>query len=184
MAKTIKPESRKEAIRLKDQLPETAEKAISLSAKYYYDGKQCTRGHNSPRDALNDRRCVMCLEDKNKTQRSSSMSWVENANAAERRAKNRAKKLGQLPIEYEQRACQIIYIRCAGMNREGLGAFEVDHFTPLAKGGLHTESNLRIMPKTLNIDKGTEDGHSCPFYSNLDDILLSLTQGENATTDR
>jgi len=72
----------------------------------------------------------------------------------------RAKKLKQTPkwlSEFDLIAIECKYSVCAMLNKYGVEKWEVDHIVPLqgaSVSGLHTPSNLRVIPKVLNRAKG------------------------------
>lgn len=74
----------------------------------------------------------------------------------------RAKKLKQTPkwlSESDMVAIQCKYSVCAMLNAYGVEKWEVDHIIPLQGAnvsGLHTPSNLQVIPKALNRAKGNK----------------------------
>jgi hypothetical protein len=74
----------------------------------------------------------------------------------------RAKKLNQTPkwlTENDITAIECKYSVCAMLNKYGVEKWEVDHIVPLQGAnvsGLHTPSNLRVIPKALNRAKGNK----------------------------
>lgn len=64
-----------------------------------------------------------------------------------------AKKLNQTPQDVNKEAIQLYYIICEHLNKDNPGMWEVDHWKPLSKGGLHHEDNLQILLKYLNREK-------------------------------
>ena len=72
----------------------------------------------------------------------------------------RAKKLNQTPkwlSESDITAIECKYSVCAMLNKYGVEKWEVDHVVPLQGAnvsGLHTPSNLRVIPRVLNRAKG------------------------------
>lgn len=164
--------TKKEAVASKEELPRTREEALAQDTKFYYPlNEPCPKNHDSPRDAMNDNRCVVCLIEKNQKQRAKPSAWVESADAAERKARNRAKKLGALPEDYDMKACREFYrlARQFTMKKIGGTTWEVDHEVPLTRGGVHRSDNLLVVSREVNADKGTL---TPPEY------LLKLSTGE------
>lgn len=66
----------------------------------------------------------------------------------EKEARRRARKREQLCGCCSSKSLEPLYIfaRTVGM--------EVDHIIPLAKGGLHCETNMQLLPASLNRSKG------------------------------
>jgi hypothetical protein len=81
---------------------------------------------------------------------------------AHKASMRRAKKLKQTPkwlSEFDLVAIECKYSVCAMFNRYGVERWEVDHIVPLQGtnvSGLHTPSNLRVIPKALNMAKGNK----------------------------
>lgn len=63
-------------------------------------------------------------------------------------AKRKAQKLNQTPDNADSQKILLYYKKA----RE-LDGYEVDHIQPLAKGGLHHEDNLQLLPCELNNEK-------------------------------
>lgn len=73
------------------------------------------------------------------------------------RAKARAKLRASVPAWADLRAIESFYTEAARISRETGIPHEVDHIVPLAGEavcGLHVETNLQIVPRTLNRQKG------------------------------
>jgi hypothetical protein len=74
----------------------------------------------------------------------------------------RAKKLNQTPkwlSKSDITAIECKYSICAMLNKYGVEKWEVDHIVPLQGAnvsGLHTPSNLRVIPRALNRAKGNK----------------------------
>ena len=72
------------------------------------------------------------------------------------KAQHRARKRSQIPESINSKIVQTIYemsVRisaCTGINHH------VDHIIPLAKGGLHHQGNLQILPASINCRKGAK----------------------------
>lgn len=146
--------TREEAIRLKDTLPETLDEAIKRGLLYFNTGVACSNGHISPRSITSERRCVLCLQEKNKKQRDGPNNWIYKSKAAERKARNKAKSIGCLPKGYKKEDCEYFYILAAIISQHTEVPHEVDHKTPLSLGGLHHPDNLLVVSSSLNRSKG------------------------------
>jgi hypothetical protein len=144
----------KEAISLKDTLPKTPDKAMEQGLLYFNTRVACKNGHISPRSITSERRCVMCLQEKNKKQREGPNNWIYKAKAAERKACYKAKKIGCLPEDYMKEDCEPFYTLAAIISQHSEVPHEVDHKTPLSLGGLHHPDNLLVISSSLNRDKG------------------------------
>lgn len=64
-------------------------------------------------------------------------------------SKRRANKLNQTPDYANLDLIRLIYEVCPD-------GYHVDHMTPLARGGLHHESNLCYLPAAVNSSKGSK----------------------------
>lgn len=69
------------------------------------------------------------------------------------RAKYKAIKLNQTPIDADSEKIAYIYRVCEAMNQLEDEEYQVDHIKPLSRGGLHHQDNLQILEKTLNHKK-------------------------------
>lgn len=63
--------------------------------------------------------------------------------------KRRAQKLNQTPDYANNQLINLIYKHCPK-------GYDIDHMTPLVKGGLHHESNLCYLPANVNRSKGSK----------------------------
>ena len=63
--------------------------------------------------------------------------------------KRRAQKLNQTPDYANHQLINLIYKHCPK-------GYDIDHMTPLVKGGLHHESNLCYLPANVNRSKGSK----------------------------
>lgn len=68
--------------------------------------------------------------------------------------RRRLTKLSQMPLDANKNLIIQFYkmseriSKCCGIK------FHVDHIIPISKGGLHHESNLRVIPQMINLRKG------------------------------
>lgn len=141
------------------QKPETTKRAL---ASY-------ERRHRSERISDKRRRYRENLEESRRYHREWKQKWrqrePEKARAAEanrseaakarRRARfsERKARIRNCPIG-DRSAVAAIYARAAKLRQLGFNV-EVDHKTPLAKGGSHSADNLQIIPATENGRKHT-----------------------------
>jgi hypothetical protein len=171
--------TREEAIRLKDTFPETPDKAIAQGFMYFTTGVACNNGHYSPRSITSERRCVECLQEKNRKQQAGPLNWIYVARAAERKARKRAKDLGCLPEGYDKRTCQEFYLLAAILSQEHGEPHVVDHRMPLSRGGLHHPDNLLVVTREVNLGKG--EMTEVTYHQKLvtADVLVAISYGHS-----
>lgn len=68
-----------------------------------------------------------------------------------RTVRYRARKLNQTPLNTNMKIIQFYYIVATTLTD-----YQVDHYQPLNKGGLHHEDNLQLLEKSLNQQKGSK----------------------------
>ena len=74
--------------------------------------------------------------------------------AIARAAKHKSRRSNLLAIDASDAAIRAIYEAAARVSSCLKIPFHVDHIIPKAKGGLHHQRNLQILPAVLNIRKG------------------------------
>ena len=169
--------TREEAIRLKDIFPETPDEAIAQGFMYFNTRVACNNGHYSSRSIASERRCVMCLQEKNMKQQAGPNNWIYVVRAAERKARNRARNLGCLPEDYDKKACEEFYILAAVRSQECGEPYDVDHRTPLSRGGLHHPDNLLVISRAANRDKGQMTETTYHQKLVIADVLAAFSYG-------
>ena len=75
-----------------------------------------------------------------------------NANGA----RYRAKKLNQTPANANMSKIELYFIIAEYLNKITNTIWHVDHIQPLAKGGLHHQNNLQLLPCKLNLEKNAK----------------------------
>jgi hypothetical protein len=81
---------------------------------------------------------------------------LEKANAKSARYRARKRFVDIFTAPYQKKIIESIYASARRIS-ECLGIkHHVDHIFPLAKGGIHTPSNLQIIPAITNLKKGTK----------------------------
>lgn len=71
-------------------------------------------------------------------------------------ARHRARKLSLASPDANQKLITAIYATAKRISRCTGISFHVDHIKPLARGGLHHEKNLQILPGMINQRKGAK----------------------------
>lgn len=132
---------------------------------YYYTGKPCIRGHDSPRWVC-DGHCVKCKDDKLLVRRGTSLF---KEGALRRKARHEAKKPGHnteaarrykckdnCPPWTDLQALQAVYAEAARLTEATGIPHEVDHVVPLRHPqvcGLHVPWNLEVKTMEANRSK-------------------------------
>ena len=98
--------------------------------------------------------------DKYRRQKLSEFAAYEN--------KKRAEKRNQTPPDSNDKKINYIYRICEIFNELEDETYHVDHIKPLAKGGLHHQSNLQILEATLNMEK-----HSSHPLTEIEELRYS-----------
>lgn len=115
-------------------LPVSAKEARRVRSTKYFTGKPCPKGHVAPRSTRLGA-CTGCLR---------RNSWLRNYAA-------------QMPSWADIEAIDAIYQNAAWRTAAEGVQYEVDHIIPLngkSVCGLHLETNLQIITRKANHDKG------------------------------
>jgi hypothetical protein len=154
MKAPIKKMTRKEAKASKELLPRTRQEAIDTNHTFYFTGNECKRKHLSPRQVA-DYRCIECIAARQEAIKTLPCHLRDRAKKTEINVRCRVRKLGLLPKDYDSEECLKFYIDSASLTKIYGVPFQVDHQTPLSKGGLHHQDNLQVMPASMNRRKGS-----------------------------
>lgn len=149
-------------------------KCAEYKKKYYEDHKDCIierakkwRKNNIERAREIDRQFYrrhkekMAEKDRLYLENNREKVYAKNerwrkANLSKKNAvgmRRNAKKLNQTPSNADKKIIMSIYQIANEMTEEHGIEYQVDHIKPLSKGGLHHESNLQILSRSLNSKK-------------------------------
>lgn len=164
------------------RLPTSFREAKSKGSTRYFTGQPCKRGHVAERKTSN-RDCIAChnalrsdytgktdgakakvsakryRERKGREWQANRIAEWRRANPDKRKAiasSRRARKLNQMPPDATLEAIAAIYADVPGIEDLLGEKCHVDHYVPLAAGGLHHEDNLRIVTERHNLTKGSK----------------------------
>ena len=123
-----------------------------LTREFFHFAKDKANGFNS--------RCIECRKKKynnNKEQiRKKQNHYFKNVYYPQNRSKvlrnndkRRVERLNSMPDYANEELIERIYKNCPK-------GYHVDHMVPIAKGGLHMESNLCYLPEKVNLSKGAK----------------------------
>lgn len=159
--KHIKPNNQMETVRYYGREivvalpPSNWTVAKATGSKYFSTGHPCKKGHSTHRYASTGQ-CVECqLENGTKRDADPVEKARRNSMNNESNSYRRAERLGLVPHTYDRKACQEVYLLAKQMTEEDGVPYEVDHMTPLKRGGEHHHSNLMVVPDWMNNLKGT-----------------------------
>ena len=122
---------------------------------WYYTGVPCRNGHICERNATNGR-CRECIrgywarrsaEQKRQIGRRQTHTLAGVVSSRVARARNRAKKVGQLCTCCKPGDFRAIY------RKAQLQGGVVDHIVPYRQGGLHCAKNLQVMSPEAHREK-------------------------------
>jgi len=149
--------------------------------EYYQNNRQKvteinSRWAKSDAGIISDRKAGAKYRSKNKEKiREKSKQYRENNRhkCNELAARRRARVRSLTPENADLELIKLIYKACP----EG---YHVDHIIPIARGGLHHESNLAYLPGRVNDSKGAKTPEEYPeFYKHALYPLFSALKGIN-----
>ncbi len=132
-------------------LPARRREAIATKSRFYLTGKPCPRKHIAKRYTSSGT-CTACTKIRSDNL-SPNRRRRKNIQTAELNALRIARKLLQVPDDYNQEEVRRYYATAAMLTELTEEKWEVDHNIPLSRGGLHHKKNLSVMPKTTNMRK-------------------------------
>ena len=125
----------------KDKIYEVQKKWVRANRKRVQETKKKWRDKNPDYNKQYYKKNKEQIRDAQKLYQKQNPILVKNISA-----KRRARKIEQLPHYANLDLIKLIYKNCPD-------GYHVDHMTPLAKGGLHHESNLCYLPASVNQSK-------------------------------
>jgi hypothetical protein len=143
----------------------TRGQALSLGLRQYATGKVCRNGHSANRYSATGV-CVECsamhfAKWRNNNQakdRANSLAWLRDNKAKARTslAKNRARRYRRVAVWASRPAIEWWYHLAEQVTQATGVRHVVDHIVPLngyKVSGLHVETNLQVIPESLNRKK-------------------------------
>jgi hypothetical protein len=164
----------------------TLNQAREQGLKFYFNAKPCPKGHVAKRLTSNQRcyECAKAgsrqyAKDNPDINRAKASAWYyanhekargwrndyakrqgakEVARQNERASLRQRSVLGQLALlsEEDKKRTKAIYQLRLQLSKDTGVVFHVDHYVPLSKGGLHTPSNLWVIPAAENMKKSAK----------------------------
>lgn len=151
-----------------NDIPRTRAAAKESGARHYYTGKPCKRQHYAMRFTV-DATCKLCMLGRVKSfyrahkskARANQKAWrkknpdVYAAMCGRNSARLRdGRRYSSVPKDFNLHATVPFYAEARRRTVETGIAHAVDHIIPIARGGLHTASNLQVLTVADNRAKG------------------------------